>query len=92
MRSAVRDTMAPESLPGPSAVLVLGSSLLEHERQFHIDTEVADGAVVCKLDLVFRDPGSPNSIDTLLGLGNALSNGILEGPGGSRSDLDHLRY
>jgi len=94
-----RHPYTPESdqSRGPGAIrglfaFQLRGSLLEDERQLHVDTEVLDRSVFCELDLVLRDPGPSNAIDALLGLGNALADGVLEGPGGSRCDLDHLRY
>jgi hypothetical protein len=64
--------------------------LLEYERQLHVNAEAIDRAVVREFDLLFRNPCAPNPADGLLGLGDAFSDGILEGSGGSRCDLDHL--
>jgi hypothetical protein len=64
---------------------------VEHEGEFHIDTEVSDRAVISKLDLVLGNPRTADSFDRLLGFSDAFSDGILEGSGGSRCDLDHLR-
>jgi len=75
---------------GLSVFVDLGGSLLENECQFHVDTEILDGAVLCKFDLMLGNPSSPNPIDRLLCLSDAFADGILKGSGGSRRDLDHL--
>jgi len=84
------DDQRPRDVPGPLSRPSSESRLLENERQFHVDTEMLDRAVLCELDLVLGYPCTPNAIDRLLSLRDALADGILEGSGGSRRDLDHL--
>jgi hypothetical protein len=56
-------TKRPRSDPGPLLVLDSLALVVEHEREFHINTEVTDRAVISKLDLVLGNPRTADSFD-----------------------------
>ncbi len=57
-------------------------SVVEHERELHVDAEMLDGAILGEDDLLLGDPGTPDIVHGVLGFGDPLSNGVLEAPWG----------